>query len=181
MASLTRKLGNGPRVLAHSRPPDISLRPANMSRSALPLLTLPLVVSLALPMLAGCQTMSAAPDLAEVEAVERARFQAFIEGDTAPLRPMLADDLLYCHSSGQCETKEQIVASISSNAADYQKLDVVYLKPRAVGGAVLINGKVDVLVVDSGGTKQFQAIYTDVYVKRDGRWQLVSWQSTRLP
>jgi hypothetical protein len=152
-----------------------------MTRPAIPLLALPLVLALALPWLAGCQTTSAAPDLAEVEAVERARFQAWIDGDAATIRPMLGDDLLYCHSSGQCENKEQIVASISSNQADYQKMDVVYLKPRAVGGAVLINGKLDIVVKDSGGLKQFQGIYTDVYVKRDGKWQLVSWQSTRAP
>jgi hypothetical protein len=152
-----------------------------MTRPAIPLLAFPLVLALALSLLAGCQTQSAAPDLAEVEAVERARFRAWIEGDAATIRPMLGDDLLYCHSSGVCENKEQIVASISSNQADYQKMDVVYLKPRAVGGAVLINGKLDIVVVDSGGTKQFQAVYTDAYVKRDGKWLLVSWQSTRAP
>jgi len=148
-----------------------------MTRPAIPLLAVPL----ALALLSGCQTMQAAPDFAEVEAVERARFQAFIKGDAAALRPLLADDLLYCHSSGQCQNKEEIVTSIGSNESDYLKLDVVSLKPRALGGAVLINGKVDVVVVDSGGTKQFQAVYTDAYVKRDGRWQLVSWQSTRVP
>jgi hypothetical protein len=28
---------------------------------------------------------------------------------------------------------------------------------------------------------KFSSIYTSVYVKRDGRWQLISWQSTTLP
>ena len=149
-----------------------------MTRFAIPLLALPL----ALALIAGCQTLQPAPDLAEVEAVERERFQAWVKGDVAAMQPLLADDLLYCHSSGQCQNKEEIVASIRSNESDYQKLDVVYLKPRAMGGgAVLINGKVDIVVVDSGGTKQFQAVYTDAYVKRNGRWQLVSWQSTRVP
>jgi hypothetical protein len=135
----------------------------------------------ALTLLAGCQTMTAAPDLAEVEAVERARFEAWMKADTAAMGPMLADDLLYCHSSGQCENKEQIVASIGSRQTIYRKMDVISLKPRAVGGAVLINGKLDIAVEDKGRPIQFQAIYTDVYVKRDGAWQLVSWQSTRLP
>jgi hypothetical protein len=148
-----------------------------MTRSAIPSLALSFVFAA----LAGCQTMTAAPDLAEVETVERARFQAWIKGDAAAMRPILGDDLLYCHSSGQCQNKEEIVASILSNESDYQKMDVLELKPRAVGGAVLINGKLDVVVTDAGGVKQFKAIYTDIYVKRDGRWQLVSWQSTRLP
>jgi hypothetical protein len=170
-------VGSGPRVLAHSRPVTFIQARHDMTRLAIPLLAVPM----ALALLAGCQTMQAAPDLAEVEAVERARFQAWVKEDVAAMRPMLADDLLYCHSSGQCQNRDEIVASITSKEADYQKMDVISLKPRAIGGAVLINGKVDVLVIDAGVTKQFQAIYTDAYVKRDGRWQLVSWQSTRLP
>ena len=144
-----------------------------MTRLALPFL--------ALTLLAGCQTMTPAPDLAEAEAVERARFQAWINADTAAMRTMLADDLLYCHSTGQCESKEQIVASIGSKQTIYRKMDVISLKPRAVGGAVLINGKLDITAESGGKATQFQGIYTDVYVKRDGRWQMVSWQSTRVP
>ena len=146
---------------------------AHMTRLILPLLPLAL--------LAGCQTLPVEPNLTEVEALERARFQAWVKADTAAMQPMLADDLLYCHSSGLCETKEQIVASIASRRTVYRKMDIVSLKPRAVGGAVLINGKADVTVDQDGKPLQFQMVYTDVYVKRDGRWQLVSWQSTRLP
>jgi hypothetical protein len=141
----------------------------------------PAIALFALTLLAGCQTPSVAPDPAEMEAVERARFAAWVKGDAAQLRPLLADDLLYCHSSGICENKEQIVASISSKQTVYRKMEILSFKPRALGDGVLINGKVDVVVDIAGKPTPFQAIYTDAYVKRDGRWQLVSWQSTRLP
>jgi len=144
-----------------------------MTRFAIPLFLLTL--------LAGCQTMTAQQSLVEVEAVERARFQAWIKGDTAAMRPMLADDLLYCHSTGQCQNKEEIVAAIGSRETVYRKMDIVDLKSRAVGGAVLINGKLDITAESGGTVTRFLGIYTDVYVKRDGRWQMVSWQSTRLP
>ena len=29
--------------------------------------------------------------------------------------------------------------------------------------------------------RQFGVRYTDVYLRRSGRWQLLAWQSTRLP
>jgi hypothetical protein len=146
-----------------------------MIRFVLPL------TALASTLLVGCQTLTATPDLAEVEAVERARFQMWVKGDTDAMKAVLADDLIYCHSSAQCETKQQLMAAFASKHTIYRKLDAVTLKPRALGGAVLINGKVDIVAELNGNTTAFQAIYTDAYVKRDGRWQLVSWQSTRVP
>jgi ketosteroid isomerase-like protein len=119
--------------------------------------------------------------LGEVEAVERARFKAWIAADAAAMRPMLGEDLVYCHSTGQCQNKDEIVASIASRDTIYHAMDIVYMKPRLVDGAVVINGKLNIRAESGGKVAEFQGIYTDVYAKRDGRWQLVSWQSTRVP
>ncbi len=144
-----------------------------MTRHAVPLLFLTL--------LAGCQTMRATPNLGEVEAVERARFQTWIRNDVAGMATALADDVVYCHSSGQCQSKKEFIADIASKQRVYRKMDVISMAPKAVGGAVLINGTIDVVAESPGRVVQFRGIYSDVYVKRDGRWQLVSWQSTSLP
>jgi uncharacterized protein (TIGR02246 family) len=153
-----------------------------MTRVALPL------ALLASALLASCQTMqtssdsSAAANLSQIESVERTRFQAWIKGDAAAMDPMLSDDLLYCHSSGVCQNKKEIMASILSKQTEYRKMDIMSFKPRALGpDAVLINGKLNIVVFDKGKELNFQAVYTDAYAKRDGRWQLLSWQSTRSP
>ena len=36
-------------------------------------------------------------------------------------------------------------------------------------------------VVSNGTPNAFGVRFTDVYTRRDGRWQMVTWQSTRLP
>ena len=131
--------------------------------------------------LSGCQSLpggAGAPDLQEVEAIERARLAAWMRADTQAMRSVLGDDLLYCHSDGRCENKEQIVSSIGSGKQVYRSIEVLELKPRAVGGAVLINGRVRLGVDSNGKQMEFNAIFTDVYVRRDGRWQMVSYQST---
>jgi uncharacterized protein (TIGR02246 family) len=127
---------------------------------------------------------AAAPsvDLKEIEKVERTRLQAWIKGDAKAMDPMLGEDLLYCHASTVCQNKKEIMEAIASKTTDYRKMDIISFKPRALGpDAVLINGKLDIVVFDQGKELKFQGIYTDAYVKRDGRWQLVSWQSTRVP
>ena len=119
--------------------------------------------------------------LTEVEAIERARFKAQVAVDVATLRPMLADDLVYCHSTGVCQNKAEFLGFVTSGTSKYLAMDIVSMKPRLIDGAVVVNGKMDIRVLADGKEQHFQGIYTDVYAKRAGRWQLVSWQSTKLP
>src|SRR5689334_10664005 len=66
-----------------------------------------------------------APDaLRDVEGVERARFKAFVAADTKSLEQMLSSDLVYCHSTGQCQNKDEVVAAIGSHQTIYHALDV---------------------------------------------------------
>ena len=145
-----------------------------MIRIARPLVALALLVS---PVVfAGSKAAT------DVEAVERARFQTWVEGDVAAIRKVMADDVLYCHSSGQCQTKQEFIADIESKQRVYKKMDVVSMNARALGSyAVLINGVINVVAESPGKVVQFKGIYSSVYVRRDGHWQLLSWQSTTLP
>jgi hypothetical protein len=55
-------------------------------------------------------------------------------------------------------------------------------KARVYGEVVLINGRASVVVINEGAAEQsFEIVYTDAFVKRDGRYQMIAWQSTRLP
>ena len=140
-------------------------------------LTLPLV---ALALLSS-PTIVAANAATEVEAVERAPFQTWVKGDIAAMQAVMADDVLYCHSNGQCQTKKEFIAEIESKQRVYKKMDLISMTAKALGSyAVLINGTVDVIAEAPGKVAQFKGIYTSVYVRRDGRWQLLSWQSTTL-
>jgi ketosteroid isomerase-like protein len=129
----------------------------------------------------SAETATALMTLNEIEAIERARFKAQVAVDVAALRPMLADDLVYCHSTGVCQNKDEFIGFVTSGSNQYLAMDIVYMKPRLIDGAVVVNGKMDIRVLADGKELHFQGIYTDVYAKRGGRWQLVTWQSTKLP
>jgi uncharacterized protein (TIGR02246 family) len=146
-----------------------------MTRLALPLV--------ALAVLMGPTVFAATGAAAEVEAIERARFQTWVKGDVAAMQKVMADDVLYCHSNGQCQTKQEFIAEIESKQRVYKKMELISMKAKALGSyAVLINGTVEVSAEAAGGkVAQFKGIYTSVYVRRDQRWQLISWQSTTTP
>ena len=145
-----------------------------MTRLALPLIALALLI--------GPATQAASSFANEMEAVERARFQTWVKGDISEMQIVLADDVLYCHSSGQCQNKSEFIADIQAGTRKYKKMELLSMKAKRLGPeAALINGTVDVGAEAPGKVIAFKGIYTAVYVKRSGHWQLLSWQSTTLP
>jgi hypothetical protein len=117
-----------------------------------------------------------------IAATERARFDAMTRQDVQTLDPLLADDLIYCHSSGVCETKAEFLATIESGRLRYRAIVVEQLAPRAVAGAWVVNGVVTVEAETNGEILPLRLVFTDVYAPAaDGGWQLTAWHSTRAP
>ncbi len=94
---------------------------------------------------------------------------------------ILADDLIYTHSSGRVEGKKEFLGSLESGDTKYVAILGEEKKARVYGSVVLVNGRAKVTVNVRGQEQTFVLRYLDVYAKRDGKWQMVAWQSTRLP
>jgi hypothetical protein len=120
-----------------------------------------------------------AADAPALEA-DRARFEAQVKGDVAALDKLLATDLTYVHSSGVVETKDEFVGAIRSGKYKYKSIVPEGVTVRAHGDTAVVHGKATIDVVSSGRDVHVLLVFTDVWVKRDGRWQMVSWHSTRL-
>ena len=120
-------------------------------------------------------------DIKAIEEADARRTKATLDKDTATLATLFGDDLLYVHGSGTAETKEQYIGLIASRHYDYRSLPQL---PRAFRGycdLVLVDGDVRIQVVVPAGERNFVSRYLQAWAKRDGRWQMVSWQSTPLP
>jgi Domain of unknown function (DUF6265)/Domain of unknown function (DUF4440) len=119
---------------------------------------------------------------AAVLAAEDARFAAMIGGLRAEMQPWLAADLRYVHSTGEVETRDQLIESIASGARRYLAFEpgerrVTFLD-RA---AAIVQGPAHMRVAAGAGTREFDLHYLAVYVLADGAWQLLAWQSVPLP
>jgi hypothetical protein len=49
------------------------------------------------------------------------------------------------------------------------------------GDTAVVTGKAFVVVVREGADVPIRVQFTNVWVKRAGKWRMVSWHSTRLP
>jgi hypothetical protein len=116
-----------------------------------------------------------------VEGVERERFAAMVAVDRPGLERMLADSLKYCHSNGRCESKAEFIGNLLSGQMKYRSIEVLEIQPRPVGTAMLVQGRLAIEAEQAGEPLSLRLAYTDVYESRGGIWQMVAWQSTRLP
>ena len=113
----------------------------------------------------------------EIIALENRRIEAMIKGDVQALEEILADDLIYTHTTARLDTKTSFIDAISSGKSNYRSIEREDVKVRQFGDTAVVTGHVKFHV----GDNKFEARYLDVYAKRNGAWQMVAWQSTRLP
>lgn len=118
---------------------------------------------------------------AEVLRLDEARFTAMTRADLTELNRILADDLVYTHSNGRVESKKEFIASLETGTLKYVSIQNEEKKARVYGTTALINGRARVTISSQGQQQSFVLRYLDVYVRRNNQWQMVAWQSTRLP
>ena len=122
---------------------------------------------------------TAAADAAK--AADLARFTAQTSNDFAALGQLLADDLIYTHSSAAVDGKASFIESMRSGTVKYESIEPRDVQVRVYGNTAVITGAGRFRVTARGEKLDNQLRYTNVWVLRDGRWQMVSWQSTKIP
>ncbi len=117
----------------------------------------------------------------QIKSLEKRRFDAQLTKDTRALNDILADDLVYTHSNGNQDSKKTFVESIASGKQVYQAIEISADTVRLYGSDLaVVTGQMKTTAVVNGNTNDLRLRYTDVYARRNGRWQMVAWQSARL-
>ena len=113
--------------------------------------------------------------------LDKKRMAAMTQQDIATLNALLADDLVYTHSSARVDTKQSLMGAMESGATVYTAVEPSDVVAQDLGTAVVLTGVARISVTSNGNPINFGVRFTDVYVNKGGEWQMVAWQSTRLP
>src|SRR6058998_3692493 len=113
--------------------------------------------------------------------LDRQRMEAMAKKDLAKLNEVIADDLVYTHSSARLDTKRSLIANMESGSTVYTSVVPSDVKAQDLGDTVVLTGSCRIGVNAGGRPNNFGVRFTDVYANKGGRWQMVTWQSTRLP
>ncbi len=114
--------------------------------------------------------------------MERDWSQADVKKDAAALNRILAEDWIGIDFQGTVLTKAEVLSQIDlhSDATATESTELGEMKIRIFGNTALVSGteieKSEYKGKDSSG----KYVWTDVFVRRKGRWQAVSSQSTKL-
>jgi len=113
--------------------------------------------------------------------LDKKRMAAMCAQDAGALREILADDLVYTHSSARLDTKQSLIGNMEAGSTVYQSIEASDVVAQDLGSAVVLTGVAKITVSSNGRPNTFGVRFTDVYANRGGSWQMVTWQSTRLP
>ena len=115
----------------------------------------------------------------EIQSLDARRLKALIRGDVQALDQLLSKDLIYTHASGWRQTKAEFLASIRSGELMYHAFTMYEVRVRVYGNTVLVTGNASARVKAKQQELDVSLLFLEAYVRQDGRWQLVAWQSTR--
>ena len=113
--------------------------------------------------------------------LDKKRMTAMAQKDLAALNELLSDDLVYTHSSARLDTKQSLIGAMESGSTVYTSVVPSDVKAQDLGDTVVLTGSCRITVNAGGRPNSFGVRFTDVYANKGGRWQMVTWQSTRLP
>jgi ketosteroid isomerase-like protein len=113
--------------------------------------------------------------------LDRQRMEAMAKKDIAKLNELIADDLIYTHSSARLDTKQSLIGNMEAGSTVYTSVAPSDVKAQDLGDTVVLTGSCKISVMSGGKPNSFGVRFTDVWANKGGRWQMVTWQSTRTP
>jgi ketosteroid isomerase-like protein len=145
---------------------------------------MPFMLVLMLASLAHAQSAATAPAAEELTRLLKEFLDGASRNDVAAHDRFWADDLIYTRSSGVRTGKAEILENARSGptatAAEPTEYSAEDIRIQQYGDTAVVAFR---LVGRTGGAQPVVGYFlnTGTFVKRDGEWRVVAWQSTRVP
>ena len=117
----------------------------------------------------------------EVRKLERDWLDAYEKRNVEAMNAIVADDFTITFGDGSMQTKPQIIESLKRPGGSSSKFSTENVQSRAYGDTVILVGIVVSEWKQNEKTMTDRSRYTDTYVKRGGRWQVVASHLSNAP
>jgi hypothetical protein len=118
----------------------------------------------------------------ELIELEREIGQANIRRDKAFFERIEAEEFLFTDSGGGVTTKQEDIASVDKPVGSSKLVayDVDDTQVRQYGKTAVVTGRVTSTYRNKDKDISVRTRFTDVFVRRNGRWQIVAGHSSRI-
>jgi hypothetical protein len=117
----------------------------------------------------------------EVIQLSKNKFRWMTEMKLDSLERVLDDRLMFIHSNGWTENKQEFIADIKSGKLHYLQIEPRDVVVRLYQKTAVLTGKGNFKVLLDGTELVINLSYTEVYVQKKGKWLLASRHANRLP
>lgn len=106
--------------------------------------------------------------------------RAVLRHDVKTMDRLLADEYLSVGSDGEVRDKPRTMADFRSSSLSFAAIKLDNFSLRVEGDMYVVSGRAIVKFKTEGRNLGGQFRYAKTYVKRRGRWQVISMHTTRL-
>ena len=144
------------------------------------------LIAIVILIAAGSAFAQTAPDAAELTKLLNNFLAGASRGDASIHENFWADDLIYTRSAGRRVSKAEVLHDVRNAPAPKSGDPVtIYtaedIRIQQYGNTAIVAFRL-VATTDAGGTKSVaNLLNSGTFIKRNGKWQVVNWQSTRMP
>ncbi len=122
----------------------------------------------------------AAKVIEAIRGLERDRFRAMVDGNGELLDALLSDSVVYVHTNGKRESKQQFIDGITAGRRRYRQIEIQSQDVLTVGSETcIVTGRALIEMEANSGALLFPIAYTAIQTQEAGRWRLIAWQATR--
>lgn len=134
-------------------------------------------------MVAGCAAAQVASErtvVDDIKKLEADRIQAGVRKDVASVAAATADEYVQIDWEGKVLDKAAMLARIGSSNIQLQSNTLDEIDVKVYGDVAVVTGRATRKGVMDAKDISTSVRYTRVYVKREGRWQVVQFQQTNV-
>jgi len=125
----------------------------------------------------SAQTDAASQQLIDLH---KKKFSWLVNKNYDSLNWLMDEKLLYIHSNGMTESKDDVFNNLKSEVIAYTRSEVAEAQVRIFGNSAVITGKGAFAGKARGTPFELNLVYTEVYAKLNGRWRLVSRHACKI-
>lgn len=121
-------------------------------------------------------------DIARLREIQQELAAAWLARDRTTIERLLAPDWSVTHIAGQRMTRDDVFRTmLESDAMQMTASSADEIDVRVFGDAAVVTGRTHAQGTQSGVPFDVRLRFTDVFVRRDGRWQAVASHATQIP